>query len=171
MRRLLRTRLSRPLRHVAMAVSGGATPRFQGGGPEITMTTTAAVLAGRVVEVSGDRSVRHAQNSSTKIVGVAKQAGSAIGDKIGVATSGVWDLTAKGIITAGDKLVASSANDGTVSSIGTYPLGTPDVTSTPTETTIELALAQEEALVLAIVGIALEDAADTESVPVLLMIG
>lgn len=102
------------LRSMAFALSGGAVPLFQGGGPEFTMTTTAAVTANRVVEVSGDRSIRLAQSASIKACGVAKQDASAVGDKVGVASSGVWKLRAQGAIAAGDNVVVSAGNDGRV---------------------------------------------------------
>ena len=147
------------VRAVAFAVSGGAVPLFQGGGPEITMTTTAAVTAGRVVEVSGDRSIRHAQSASLKRIGVAKQTGDAVGDKLGVATSGVWMLTAKGAINAGDAVMASADNNGTVAAI---PAVDPASLAT---------LATGVTNTRARVGHALAAAADGAPVPVLVEIG
>jgi hypothetical protein len=110
-------------RELAFALTGGVVPLFQGGGPEITMTTTAAVTAGRIVEVSGDRSVRHGQSATTKAVGVAKQTADAVGDKVAVATTGVWMLRAQGAINAGDHLAISAGNDGRVMPIAanTFP--------------------------------------------------
>lgn len=154
-----RYRAHRLARLVPMAVSGGVVPLFQGGGPEPTMTTTAAVTAGRLVEVSGDRSIRHAQGDSRKTIGVAKQTGSAVGDKVAIATSGVWYLTASGAINAGDLIVPAASNDGKVSAISGL-----DVTATPTETTIEAATVD----VLSIVGIALAAISDGVTGPVLL---
>lgn len=108
---------SRKLRAVAFALSGGAIPLFQGGGPEPTMTTTAAVVGGRLVEVSGDRSIRPAVASSAKVLGVAKQTGDAVGDKLSVSTSGVWNIVAQGAIAAGDQVIAGAAGDGRVSTL------------------------------------------------------
>ena len=149
----------RKLRAVAFAVSLSKLPLFQGGGPEITMTTTAAVTAGRLVEVSGNRSIAHAPASSQKCIGVAKQTGSAVGDKIGVATSGVWELTAQTAISAGDLVVVSAAGDGRVQSRDTI-----NVATTPTEATIEAAFADA----LAVVGIALAAINAAATGPVLL---
>lgn len=108
-----RSRFAR-LALIARAVSGGQYAMFASGAPDITMTTTAAVTVGRLVEISGDRSIRHALANSTKVLGVAKQTGSAVGDKVGVSTGGVWLLRADGAIAAGDKLVVSAAGDGRV---------------------------------------------------------
>lgn len=104
-------------RAIAFALSGGAIPLFAGGGPEPTMTTTAAVVAGRLVMVSGDRSIAPAAASSLKCLGVAKQTADAVGDKISVGTSGVWMLTAQGAIAAGDQVVAGAAATGVVSTL------------------------------------------------------
>lgn len=131
------------VRSLAFALSGGVVPLFQGGGPEFTMTTTAAVTAGRVAEVSGDRSIRHGASATIKPIGVIKQTADAIGDKVGVATSGVWNLRAQGAIAAGDNVVVSAAGDGRVK-----PLAAEAVTT--------------------IVGIALQAIADGADGPVLL---
>lgn len=150
---------ARRLRAIALAVSGGLTPKFAGGGPEPTMTTTAAVIAGRLVEVSGDRSIRHAQSLSIKAVGVAKQSGSAIGDEVAIYTSGIVAMVAKGVINAGDHLVAGSANDGAVQSVAAAdPTSLATVSGGLTATR-------------AIVGIAVTGAADTATVYVLLKLG
>lgn len=102
------------LRRVALALSGGAVELFGSGHPKLTMTTTAAVTAGRLVMVSGDRSIAPAASASSKVLGVAKQSGSAVGDKVAVATGGVWLLRAEGAIAAGDLVVVSASGDGRV---------------------------------------------------------
>lgn len=157
----LRYRSRRRLRLLAMAVSGGAVELFGSGAPNVTMAVTEAVTAGRLVEVAttADRSVRLARSLSTKVMGVAKQTASAVGDQISVATGGVWMLTAEGAVTAGDLVVASADNDGTI-----RPMPTIDVTATPTESTIEAGFADA----LAVIGIALADIADEAEGPVLL---
>lgn len=105
------------VRAVAFALSGGAIPLFAGGGPEPTFTTTAAITAGRLAMVTGDRSIGPAAGSSLKVLGVAKQTSDAVGDKLSVSTSGVWMLTAQGAIAAGDQVVAGAAGTGTVSTL------------------------------------------------------
>lgn len=79
------------------------------------MSLAAAVTAGRLVEMTANRTVQHAAAASLKVVGVAMQTGSAVGDKISVATGGVWNLTATGAVAAGDQLIAAAA--GTVSTL------------------------------------------------------
>lgn len=133
-------------RALAFALSGGVTPLFQGGGPEVTMTTTAAVLGGRLVEISGDRSIRHAASASQKVMGVAKQDASAVGDKVGVATSGVYNLLVETAVAAGDLAIVSAAGDGRIAP-------------------------QAAADARAIVGIVLAAGAPAASVPVLLRKG
>lgn len=107
-------RTKRTLRRLALAVSGGAVEVFGSGAPNITMTTTAAVTAGRLVMVSGDRSIAPAASATPKTLGVAKQDASAVGDKVAVATGGVWMLRAEGAIAAGDLVVVSAGGDGRV---------------------------------------------------------
>lgn len=101
----------------AFAVSGGIVPRFQGGGPEPTFTTSAAVVAGRLVMVSGNRTIAPAGAASRAVVGVAKQTGSAVGDEVAVITSGVVKLRAQGAIAAGDEVNSSAGADGRISTV------------------------------------------------------
>lgn len=91
-----------------MAVSGGVVERFGSGAPKVTMTLAAAVTAGRLVEMTANRTVQHAGAASLKVVGVALQTGSAVGDKLAVATGGIWDLTASGAVAAGDQVIAAA---------------------------------------------------------------
>lgn len=96
------------LKRFALALSGQAVELFGSGAPNITMTTTAAVTAGRLVEITGDRGVGPAGANSLKVLGVAKQTGSAVGDKPAIATGGVWMLRASGAIAAGDHVKAGA---------------------------------------------------------------
>lgn len=152
----LRTRPRNRLRVALFAVSGGAVELFGSGHPNITMTTTAAVTEGRIVEVSGDRSIRHGQAATLKALGVAKQTGSAVGDKIAVATGGVWHLRAQGAINAGDQVMVSAGNDGRVA-----PVPAVDATNVAT---LGTGLTNTRATV----GIALAAIADGADGPVLL---
>lgn len=132
------------VRAVSFALSGGVVPLFQSGGPKPTMTTTTAtVVAGMLVESTGDRSVGPAGAASVKVIGVAAQTGSAIGDKIAIDTGGVYLLKAAGAIAAGDVLQAGA--------LGTVSNG--------------IVLASDPRL---IVGIALSAIGDTLTGPVLL---
>ena len=100
-----------------MAVTGGVSERFPAN-KRRTMTASAAVTAGRLVEISGNRTVAHAAAASIKVYGVALQdydGVPATGAKIAVARDGVWYLTATGAIAAGDQVIAAA--NGTVSSL------------------------------------------------------
>lgn len=91
-----------------MAVSGGIVEYF----PEaarLTYTCSAAVTAGRIVEMTGDRRIQQAQANSVKCAGVALQTGSAAEDKIAVAHDGVWPCRASGAIAEGDYVKAGAA--------------------------------------------------------------
>jgi hypothetical protein len=92
-----------------MAVSGGIVEYF----PEdarLTVTVGATpVVAGRLVELSGDRTVIPAQANSIKVCGLALQSGGATGDKVAVATDGYWPCRASGAIAEGDFVKAGAA--------------------------------------------------------------
>jgi hypothetical protein len=93
-----------------MAVTGGYVPRYAAGAPPITLAVSAAVLAGQVVEVTGDGTVGPAGAASRKGSGVAGQSGSVSGDKIAVYLFGdVHVLTTSGTVTAGDEVGTAAA--------------------------------------------------------------
>lgn len=105
-----------------MAVTGGVVERFGSGAPKITMSGGAAITAGRLVEMTGNRTVGPAGAGSFKVVGVAVQdydGTATTGAKLAVATGGVWNLRAGGAIAAGDQLIAGAA--GTVVAAGVAP--------------------------------------------------
>lgn len=98
---------------VIPSIRGGQVEKFAPG-DRITMTVAGTtVVGGRLVEVNGNRTVRPAQAASLKTLGVALYDG-AIGDKVTVATEGVWLLRAQGAIAAGDQVIVSAGNDGRV---------------------------------------------------------
>lgn len=93
-----------------MAVSGGYIPRYAAGAPPITLKCSAAVVAGQVVEVTGDGTVGPAGAASRKAIGVAGQSGSAVNDLITVYLFGdVHVLVASGTIAAGDQVGTAAA--------------------------------------------------------------
>jgi hypothetical protein len=102
-----------------MAKVGGVVEAFPSGAPKITMSAGAAITAGRLVEITGNRVVGMAGADSVKVCGVALEGSDGVGapsaDKIAVASGGVFLLTATGAIAAGDKLVAGA--NGTVSTV------------------------------------------------------
>jgi hypothetical protein len=105
-----------------MAVTGGVSERFGSGAPRITMTAGAAVVAGRFVELTGDRTIGPAPAGSFKVIGLAIQdcdGVAATGNKVAVATGGVWNVRAGAAIAAGDQLVPLA--NGTVGPSGAAP--------------------------------------------------
>lgn len=98
-------------------------PKFKPG-QAVTFTASAAVTGGRLVDVTGDRSVGPAGADVADVVGVAGF-DAAIGESVTVYTraGGVQRLTANGAIAAGAKVI--SATDGKVATIGagTNPIG------------------------------------------------
>lgn len=102
-----------------MAVTGGITERFGSGHPRITYTTAAAVTAARLVEFTANRTIQPAGAGSVKVAGLAMQTSDAAGDKIAVATGGVWNCRASGAIAAGDYVIAGAA--GVVVTSGATP--------------------------------------------------
>lgn len=93
-------------------------------GQAVTFTASAAVTGGRLVAVTGDRTVGPAGADSATVVGVAGF-DAAAGDLVTVFTraGGVHRLTAAGAIAAGAKVASAAA--GKAQTIGslTNPLG------------------------------------------------
>ncbi len=85
------------------------TPFYSGGVTPFTATTSAAVTAGRVLEVSGDGTVAHAGAGSVVAVGVAAS-DAASGAKVTVwpLTNCVHELSASGGITAAAGVVTAA---------------------------------------------------------------
>lgn len=139
---------------VLPSIRGGVVEQFAPG-DRITMTVKAgqSVSGGRLVEITANREIQHAASGSRKVLGVALYDGAA-GDKVTVATEGVWLLLAKGAISAGDSLVASSDANGSVAAVAAI-----DNTSAAT-------VATSLAAVAAIIGKALEAIADGATGPV-----
>jgi predicted RecA/RadA family phage recombinase len=90
------------------------SPRFVHGAA-VTYKASAAVIGGRVVEVTGDRTVAHAGADSAKVVGVAGN-DAAIGENVVVYSGGVQVPLSAGAIVAGAKVTAAAA--GKVQTIG-----------------------------------------------------
>lgn len=102
-----------------MAVSGGANPVFSPGSI-VPFAVSAAVTAGRFVEVSGQKTVAPASAGSRKVVGVALQTADAVGDVIPVHLLGyIFTLPAEGAVSAGDELITATGvgNEGHVSAL------------------------------------------------------
>jgi hypothetical protein len=101
-----------------VAVSGGIVEHFGPVDAE-TWTTSAAVIAGRLVEATGNRRCGPAGVGSLVVVGVAMQDASAAEDKVAVATDGVVPCRASGAIAAGQRVIAAAAGD--VAAAGATP--------------------------------------------------
>lgn len=85
-------------------------------GATITLTTSADVTGGRLLEITGSKTVAHAAADSAKIVGVAMSDAKS-GTPVSISLDGVQRPTATGAITAGVKVY--SATNGVVSATGT----------------------------------------------------
>jgi predicted RecA/RadA family phage recombinase len=81
-------------------------PLFQPG-QAITLTASAAVTGGQLVEITTDKSIQPAGAASAKVIGVALYDGN-VGDLIAVQSAGVQRLTASGAIAAGDSIQAAA---------------------------------------------------------------
>lgn len=99
-------------------------------GIRITYTCSAAVTAGQLVELTGDRTVGPAGAGSLKVVGVAlwdvpaaraSIQGPQVGDgsELTAVTLAVLPVTASGAVAAGDALIAAAA--GAVAAAGAAP--------------------------------------------------
>jgi hypothetical protein len=58
---------------MAVGAAGAVVEVFPGGIPPVTMSGGAAITAGRLVEMSGDRTVQHAGAASLKVAGANGQ--------------------------------------------------------------------------------------------------
>jgi hypothetical protein len=99
------------------------TPVFANGTAPWTLQASAAVVGGRLVEVTGNGTVGPAGAASVKVLGVAAYDQATVGGKVDV-----WPLaglthrvTATGAINAGDNLAAGAA--GVVAAIGAGTFG------------------------------------------------
>lgn len=105
-----------------MTVSGGKSVKYAPGAI-VTFAAGGTITDGAFVEVTGTMTVGQAAAASTKIVGVALQAGAA-GDNLPVQLSGyIIVLKAKGAVSAGDPVGAASDGSAAVSTITVAAFG------------------------------------------------
>lgn len=97
------------------------TPLFQPG-QAVTYTASADVVGGRVVEVTGDRTVAHAGAASVKVVGVAAHDAKS-GESVTVFSGGVQRPTASGAIAAGAQVAAAATGLVATTADGTGRIG------------------------------------------------
>jgi hypothetical protein len=92
-----------------MAVTGTYNVVYKPGSI-ISLAVSAAVVAGNLVEVTGNMTIGPAGAASRKVVGVALQSGSVSGDIIAVQIFGyIVRLVNSGGVTAGDEVGAAAA--------------------------------------------------------------
>lgn len=84
-------------------------------GDEFTMSATAAVTGGQVVEITGTRAVAPTGGASVKVAGVALF-DALVGSSMTVMSAGVHELIASAAINAGDLVTSAAA--GQVASFG-----------------------------------------------------
>jgi hypothetical protein len=127
-------------------------------GQTYTFTAGGALTGGDLVEVTAANTVsKITTNLSRAFIGVAGQ-DTSTGGKVTVTLARViHESVADGSIAAGAQLVTTSTANRQVKA---QALVNPDVTGTPTETTIEAAINGVEAAVRAIIGIAITAATD-----------
>jgi hypothetical protein len=115
-----------------MAKTGGVVEAFPSGATKVTMSAGAAITAGRLVEISGNRTVIMAGAISNKVVGVALEGSDGVGapsaDKIAVASGGIFLLTATGAVAEGEKVVAGA--NGTVQTVAVAAATVQGITDT-----------------------------------------
>ena len=80
-----------------------------------SITASADITKGQIVEVSGDMTVAPTSGASVKVIGVAMFDAKS-GDNVAVETEGLFKLKASAAITAGDAI--ESAKDGAVAKVG-----------------------------------------------------
>lgn len=88
-------------------------PHFKPGA-DVTLEASAAITGGRLVSISGDKTVAQTSANDKAWVGVATT-DAANGDKLTVTSGGVQELVASAAITAGDLVVPAA--DGKVASL------------------------------------------------------
>lgn len=93
-----------------------ALPVFKPG-QSITYRTSAAVIGGRLVEITGDREVAHAAADSAKVVGIAAWS-AGIGEEVTVHSGGVLPVLASGAVAAGDRVSAAANGKGATAVAG-----------------------------------------------------
>jgi hypothetical protein len=98
-------------------VEGGIVEYF-GGKERKTLTAGGTITGGQLVALNGNRQVVAAGAASNAVLGVALH-NAVSGEKVTVASDGVWPITASGAIAAGDTLIAAAA--GAVSTAGAAP--------------------------------------------------
>jgi predicted RecA/RadA family phage recombinase len=101
-----------------MPAQAGGIVEYFSPGDHITCTAGGTITGGQLVELTGNRSVTVAGAASNAVLGVALH-NAVSGEKVTVATDGVWPLTASGAIATGNRVISAAA--GAVSAAGAAP--------------------------------------------------
>lgn len=96
-------------------------PKFKPG-QAVTFTASAAVIGGRLVAVTGNRTVGPAGADSAAVVGVAGF-DAVIGESVTVYHGGVQRLTASAAIAAGARVASAAAGKAVTLGALTNPIG------------------------------------------------
>ncbi len=96
---------------------GGQVEKFLPG-DRLTCTASAAVTGGRLVELTGNRTVGPAAAASEKVVGISLY-DAAINEKVTIVSEGVWLIRCEATVVAGDYVQAAgaAANAGSVTPV------------------------------------------------------
>jgi hypothetical protein len=108
-------------------------------GAKVTFAVSTAVIGGRLVEVSGPRTVAPAAADSAKVVGAAAQ-DTAVGDDVLVLRGGVQKLVCSAAITAGSRIKAAAAGKVVTVGAGERGNGLALTTTTAADQLVQVAL-------------------------------
>ncbi len=106
-------------------------------GNAVTFTASAPVIGGRLVEVTGDKTVGPAAADSAKVVGVAGF-DAAAGEHVTVYSGNLQKLVASGAIAAGAKVTAAAAGKAQTAGSGVNPIGLALQAATATDDVIDV---------------------------------
>lgn len=108
-------------------------------GASVTFETTADVIGGRLVEVTGPRRVAHAAADSVKVVGAAAN-DTKSGNDVLVLRGGVQKLVASAAIVAGARIKAAAAGKVVTVGAGEPGIGTTLTAASGADQLIQVAL-------------------------------
>lgn len=108
-------------------------------GASVTFDTTADVIGGRVVEITGSRRVANTTGPSTKVVGAAATDVKA-GEDVLVLRGGIQTLTSSAAIPAGSRVDSAAGGKVAVVAGGVRGFGTAITTVTAADQPIDVAL-------------------------------
>jgi predicted RecA/RadA family phage recombinase len=108
-------------------------------GANVTCDTSADIIGGRLVEITGNRTVAHAAANSIKVFGAAAT-DTKSGDDVLVIRKGVQRLLSSAAIPAGSRIVAAADGKVAAAGNGVTGIGLALTTTTATDQLIQVAL-------------------------------